>query len=281
MSEQFPQWSHLPVRPVELSGWDNRTFHLGDEMSVRLPSAERYARKVRIEQEWLPRLAPRLSVRIPEPLAMGQPSNDYPWYWSVYRWLEGKNADTLENIALEWFAADSARFLNELHTIDLPGGPAAGSHNFYRGACPSVYSDETTDAIAALKDIIDGDSAMAVWETAISSKWRGEPAWIHGDFSAGNILVKDGSLAAVIDFGGMGVGDPACDLVLAWTFLTGQSREIFKAHITLDHETWARARGWALWKALITLVPLDDYDSAEALRKRRVIDDLCAESPVF
>lgn len=278
VAEQFPQWAHLPIKPVKLSGWDNRTFHLGEDMSVRLPSAERYAAKVHIEQEWLPKLASCLPYPIPEPLAMGQPSQHYPWHWSIYRWIEGENADTLNADELEQFAIDSAKFLNELYRVDTTGGPLAGAHNFYRGASPSVYDDETKAAISQLKDVINADAAAKVWEKAVSSEWGYDPVWIHGDFSVGNILVKEGRLAAVIDFGGIGVGDPACDLVIAWTFLSEESRKIFKAHINLDSDTWERARGWCLWKALITLAPLKDKDSDEAIRQQRIIDSLLNNS---
>lgn len=274
---QFPEWSDLPVRPVKQSGWDNRTFHLGKEMSVRLPSAERYAAKVHIEQEWLPKLARHLSYPIPEPLAMGQPSQHYPWHWSVYKWIDGENADTLHANDLEQFAEDSATFLRELYRVDTTGGPLAGPHNFYRGASPSVYDDETRTAISRLKDVIDANVAMEVWEKAISSEWNKDAIWIHGDFSAGNILVKDGKLTAVIDFGGMGIGDPACDLVIAWTLLNAAARQKFKLCLNLDDNTWARARGWCLWKALITLVSLDKKDSPDALRQLKIIRDVSDE----
>src|SRR5579859_7153526 len=244
IAEQFPQWARLPIRPVEFSGWDNRTFRLGETMSIRLPSAERYAAQVQKEQEWLPKLAPRLPFRIPEPLALGKPSKSYPWNWSVYGWIEGEDSNTLQVNDLGPIASDISRFLNELHKIDATGGPLAGTHNFYRGASPSVYDSETRSAIAQLKGLFDAGAVTKVWEKAISSKWSGPPVWVHGDFSFGNLLVKDGRLVAVIDFGGLGVGDPACDLVIAWTYLTQESRRVFKANLGLDPDTWARARGW-------------------------------------
>lgn len=250
IAEQFPQWAHLPIRPVELSGWDNRTFRLGEEMSIRLPSAEEYAPKVQIEQKWLPLLAPHLSLSIPKPLALGQPSKNYPWHWSIYQWIEGESANVLhiDDSHLALIASDLAQFLNELHKIDTRGGPLPGPHNFYRGESPVVYNAETKSAIAQLQNFIDVDAATAVWEKSISSRNK-NPVWFHGDVSAGNILIKDNQLVAVIDFGGMGVGDPAYDLVIAWTFLKNESRKIFRTHLSLDSDTWARARGWALWKA--------------------------------
>lgn len=243
IAEQFPQWAHLPIKPVEPGGWDNKTFRLGNDMLIRMPSAACYAEKVPKEQKLLPLLAKQLSTPIPQPLALGTPSHEYPFHWSIYRWIEGNNADTLQPAALPQFAFDAAQFLNELHSADTTEGPAPGTHNFYRGAHVSVYDAETRSALSKLNGIIDVTAATSAWEQALSSSWQHQPVWIHGDFSPGNILVKDGRLAAVIDFGGTAVGDPACDLILAWTFLDAANREIFKAQVTLDSDTWARARG--------------------------------------
>ncbi|GAA0475004.1 hypothetical protein GCM10009096_15760 [Parasphingorhabdus litoris] len=153
----------------------------------------------------------------------------------------------------------------------------AGPHNFYRGGSLKVYDEETNAAIHKLKGLIDTEAVAASWKQAISSEWVKEPVWVHGDFSVGNIIVKDRKLAAVIDFGGMGIGDPACDLVLAWTFLTPESRGIFKSHMEMDNETWNRARGWALWKALITLASLEDMESSDASQQKRVISSVLSE----
>lgn len=276
---QFPQWAHLQVKPVELSGIDNRTFRLGEEMSIRLPSAEEYAPQVQKEQKWLPALAPHLSFRIPEPLSMGKPSRSYPWNWSIYRWINGESPNTLlmDDIHLQQIALELAQFLNELHKIDVTGGPLPGPHNYWRGDYPSVYDAETKSAIKELQGFIDADRATSVWEEALSSKWSQDPVWIHGDFASGNILVKGGKLAAVIDFGCMGVGDPACDLVIAWTFLKNESRKVFKEHLYLDQGTWARARGWALWKALISITPLKGNTGPEAMQQQQIINEILNE----
>lgn len=277
VSTQFPQWAHLPIRPVELGGWDNRTFHLGDRMTVRLPSAAAYALQVEKEHHWLPRLAPHLPLPIPVPLAMGQPADGYPWHWSVYRWLDGEVA-SIECIAdLRQFAIDLAEFLVALYRIDATGGPPPGPQNFYRGGSLTVYDDETRQAIAALEGAIDTKAATAVWEAALAATWRGSPVWVHGDVAAGNLLVRDGRLSAVIDFGTSGVGDPACDLAIAWTLLAGESRETFRAALPLDDGTWTRGRGWTLWKALITLAALPDANALAASASRRIADHVLAE----
>lgn len=282
IAEQFPQWNNLSIKPIELSGWDNKTFRLGEEMSIRLPSAQRYVAQVQKEQKYLPILASQLSISIPEPIAMGHPSKNYPCNWSIYKWIKGNSANVLsfDDLHLKLIAADLAQFLNELHEIDPTGGPVAGAHNYYRGGSLFVYDAETRSAIVQLKNFIDVDAVTSVWEKAISSKWMKNPVWVHGDLSAGNILVKDNRLVAVIDFGCVCIGDPACDLVIAWTFLTNESRKIFKSHLSLDSDTWARARGWALWKALITIVPLKDKTSLEAIKQFQIIDEILNEHKI-
>lgn len=278
--DQFPQWSNLPIKEVIPQGHDNRTFRLGSEMSIRLPSDECYAPKVQIEQTWLPFLAANLSIQIPTPIAMGIPTNYYPWNWSIYKWLDGQSANNLssQDLDMDLIALQLANFLNNLHKINTEGAPHAGPHNFFRGGNLSVYDCETHDAIKALHGVIDESSARDIWKKALSSKWNLKPVWIHGDLSAGNILIKNKELDAVIDFGGMSIGDPACDLVIAWIFLKNKSREIFKANLNLDEQTWERARGWALWKALITLEALKDNSGEEANKQHAIINSLIEEN---
>ncbi len=274
VAAQLPQWADLPVRPVDSSGWDNRTFHLGDEMSVRLPSAEGYAAQVAKEHRWLPRLGPHLPLQIPVPLAMGVPVNEFPWPWSVYQWLDGDTAAIERIDDLQEFAVDLAQFLVALQQVDPTGGPPPGPHNFYRGGSLTTYDAETRQAIAVLGGEIDAATATVVWEAALAATWRGSPVWIHGDVAIGNLLVRNGQLHAVIDFGCSGVGDPACDLVIAWTLLSGESRKSFRATLAIDDATWARGRGWALWKALITLEEHQHTDARAAAPARQVVHDV-------
>ena len=250
VASQFPDWAHLPIERVEPNGWDNRTFRLGSEMSVRLPSHQRYAAQVEKEQEWLPRLEPLLPLPVPTPLARGVPGQGYPWHWSVYGWLDGDTASVGQIDDLNAFGSDLARFLRALYQVDPSGGPAPGLHNFFRGGSLNVYDGETREAIEALEGQVDPDSVTEVWEAALEASWHGAPVWLHGDLAASNLLVRGGRLSAVIDFGCSAVGDPACDLVISWTFLSGTSREAFRSGLSMDGGTWARARGWALWKAI-------------------------------
>lgn len=274
---QFPQWAHLSIKPVELSGWDNRTFRLGDDMTVRLPSAQPYEAQVEKEQRWLPKFAPLLPLAIPTPLAMGIPTDEYQWHWSIYRWIDGENA-TIERIAnLNEFADQLSKLLNALQQIDTSGGPPPGPHNFYRGGSVSIYDEETRKAIANLDGKIDTNAVTAVWEAALKATSNGPPVWVHGDVHATNLLVKGGRLTAIIDFGCSGVGDPASDLTIAWTFFSGQSRGTFRSGLKVDEATWSRARGWALWKGLITLADHTNTNPIKLEEARRVISELLAE----
>lgn len=277
IATQFPQWTDLPVTPVKLDGWDNRTYRLGDQMTVRLPTAVAYTPAIEKEHRWLPLLAPSLPVPVPVPLAMGAPGEGYPFHWSIRGWLDGETASPERIDDLSGFAVSVAEFIVALQRIDATGGPAAGAHSFYRGAPPAHYDDETRRSLARLDGRIDTATASAVWDAALDAAWPGPPVWFHGDIAHGNLLVRDGRLVAVIDFGTSGVGDPACDLVIAWTMFSGDSRESFRKAVGQDAGTWARARGWALWKALITLADDIDKDEERAAVNHRVINEVLAD----
>jgi len=274
---QFPEWSDLPIRPVEFGGWDNKTFHLGEGMTVRLPSAEGYVPQVEKEHRWLPELATQLPLPIPVPLARGTPSAQYPWPWSVYQWLEGETAGVGRISDLSLFATSLGEFLVALQQIDPANAPVYGAHSAYRGGPLTTYDSETRQAIEILDGMIEAEVVTAIWETAVASTWDRPPVWIHGDIAPGNLLVKQGRLSGVIDFGCSAIGDPACDLAIAWTFFSGESRKAFRAALPLDDATWARGRGWALWKALIVYAALPGTNPAEREKARRVIDELVGE----
>jgi len=253
VAAQFPEWADLPVAPVSLDGRDNTTFRLGGELSVRLPSADAYVAQVEKEHRWLPVLARQLPLPIPEPVAMGRPGGGFPRPWSIYRWIDGDDA-TIDRIANpSAFAADLAGFLHALYAIDASSGPPPGPHSFFRGGPVEVLDAQSRASIELLADQVDTEAAAEVWEAALTSTWDRPPAWVHGDVTASNLLIADGRLRAVIDFGCAAVGDPACDLMMAWAFFTGESAEVFRAGLPVDDATWARGRGWALWKALVTL----------------------------
>ncbi|WP_317944893.1 aminoglycoside phosphotransferase family protein [Carnobacterium maltaromaticum] len=266
--EQFPQWSHLEIKPVKNSGHDNRTFHLGDDLTIRLPSGKEYEPQIQKEAKWLPVLAQHLSLPITAPVAKGKPTPEYPLAWSINRWLVGETVRHT-NVDLQKFAIELARFLKELEAINAENGPQAGAHNFYRGGDLAVYIEEFEQALTQLPAGPQRNHYQDIWTTALATKWEKNPVWVHGDIAVGNLLVNDGHLSGVIDFGILGTGDPACDLVMAWTFFDSKSRKAFKEEMGLDDTTWQRGKAWALWKALIT--------PDDAVSKKVLVDMLAAD----
>lgn len=252
VAEQCPQWAHLPVHAVAVNGWDNSSFRLGDDLLVRLPSHERYVLGLHKEHRWLPVLRSQLPLPIPEPVFLGQPGCDFPRPWSVYGWIEGEPLSVGRIDDRVQLARDAADFLRVLYSLDATDGPAAGKQNFFRGAPLTVYDAQTREAIERQREVLDVDAVTSLWEEARSTTWTGDPVWFHGDVAENNLLVRDGRLCAFIDFGTSAVGDPACDAVLGYTFLSGEARATYRERIGFDHDTWTRGRGWALWKALIT-----------------------------
>jgi aminoglycoside phosphotransferase (APT) family kinase protein len=260
VSEQFSHWAGLEIRPAELDGWDNATFRLGDDKSVRLPSHKVYVPQIDKEHRWLPVLAPQLPVPIPRPIAKGRPGCGFPAAWSIYGWLAGEPAAITGVTDYDRLAEDLAQFLTALQRIDTADGPPPGPHSFNRGGPVSEWDEQTRATIDQLAGEIDVDGALAVWDAALAAEWTGPDVWVHGDVTGSNLLLRDDRLCGVIDFGCSAVGDPACDLTAAWTMFEGTSRERFTASLSCDEGTWARARGWALWKALIDIPgrPADD-----------------------
>jgi aminoglycoside phosphotransferase (APT) family kinase protein len=275
---QFPQWADLPLAPVESAGTDNAIYRLGESMAVRLPRLPEVVGQVVKEQHWLPILASHLPLAIPVPLGMGTPAQDYPWPWSVYRWLDGENA-TIERIADPCEAARAlGGFVAALQRIDTGGGPPSGAHNGFRGVPLAMRDPPTRAAIAALCDELDAGAATAAWEAALSAPaWRGAPVWLHGDLHSGNLLATGGRLNAVIDFGLLAVGDPASDLMVGWTLLSADTRPMFRAALPVDEATWARGRGWALSFSLIALAYYLNSNPVLAGIARHAINEALAD----
>ncbi|PFG33235.1 aminoglycoside phosphotransferase (APT) family kinase protein [Sanguibacter antarcticus] len=243
VAEQFPQWARLPVLRVLSSGTDNAMFRLGDELVVRLPRIPSAARQVSKEQRWLPHLAPSLPLEIPAPVGLGQTSDAFPLPWSVYRWIEGSDAAAAPPTDLTETAQRLGEFVHALERVPSAGGPAS-----FRGGPLSSRDVSTRVEIDDLGGAgkIDGDRARWYWDSVLAlPRWNGEPVWLHSDLLPGNLVTVDGVVTAVIDFGGCGTGDPACDLMAAWTVLDEASRPTFRAAAGVDDDTWARGRGWA------------------------------------
>ena len=243
LAAQFPQWASLAVEPVESAGWDNTIFRLGSDLTVRLPRRRVSAEHVRNEHRWLPVLAPLLPLAVPVPLGHGVPGEGYPWHWTVCRWLTGELAALTHVADLGRAATSLARFIAALQAID----PAGGSVHEFRGVSLAAHDHNTRASAAVLQDSLDVGPVLGVWEAALAvPAWAGQPVWMHGDLHPANLLVEDHELRAVIDFGLLGVGDPACDLMVAWTYLSADSRDVFRSALAVDDATWSRGRGWAL-----------------------------------
>lgn len=272
IAEQFPQCAELPVRPVARQGWDNRTFRVGDEFSARLPSEAAYEAAVARETRALEFLSGRLPVETPHIVVTGVPGAGYPFEWSIRLWCSGEAVADAAEIDQTQLAADLGATLRVLRSLPTDAGAAAGRHTFFRGCHLSVYGDEVQAALEVLRDQLDVDACERLWRSAMRTVWEHDAVWFHGDVAVGNLLVDDGSLSALIDFGRCGVGDPACDLAIAWTYFGDEAREVFREAVGLDAGTWQRARGWALWKALITLAGDPAGDQAQI--QRRVLDQL-------
>ena len=250
LAAQFPQWAELPIEVLPAGGTDNAIYRLGDELSVRLPRRRDWATgSLDKEFEWLPKLAPLVPLSVPTPVARGAPGEGYPHEWAVYNWLDGENATSVQ-LDLPRAAVDLAELLAALRRIDPSGGPPPSG----RGGPLRPRDGATRAGIAALADAIDATAVTAAWEVALAAPdWDRPPVWIHGDLDARNLLVRDGQITGVVDWGAVCVGDPACDVKVAWAVLDAKTRPVFRDLLEIDGATWARGRGWALSQALIAL----------------------------
>ena len=272
LDAQIPEWAELPLSRAASSGTDNAIYRLGDEMAVRLPRHPGAVASIEKEACWLPRLASRLPLAVPETLVLGAPDDDYPWPWVVTRWVPGETGVEVADPAAA--AVALAAFVGVLQKLDPAGGPVPGDHNFGRGAPLATRDGYFRAALAQMEDAVETDAVAAVWERALAAPvWDGPPVWIHGDLHGGNILVNGGRVAGVIDFGGLGVGDPACDLMPAWTFLTPEAREVFRTDLEVDDATWERGRGWVVSMGVIAFPYYRETNPPLAAMARRWIKE--------
>ena len=274
---QFPQWAGLAVEWWPSGGTVNAMYRLGGDLVVRLPLVQGGAKDVLMEREWLPRLAPCLPARIPEVLGAGEPAHGYPWPWSVYRWLAGEHPEAGALSEPVLLAGDLAAFVTAMRSITLPGAPRA-----HRGGPVASLDAATRAAITELRGIpqeqVDCDAVTAVWEEALRAPgWDGPPVWLHADLMPGNLLTNGGRLASVIDFGCVGVGDPACDLFPAWNLLPSEARKVFRRALAVDEATWIRGQGRTLSQALIALPYYRRTNPAMAHNARHVIQTVLGE----
>ncbi|MFI5555756.1 aminoglycoside phosphotransferase family protein [Streptomyces sp. NPDC051738] len=244
---QFPQWAGLALKLLNPAGSDHVIYRLGEELSVRLPRHAGAIGQARKEFQWLPRLAPHLPLAIPVPVGVGDPDFGYPWPWAVSRWLDGEVAavDALGDSSRA--AVELAQFLAALQRFAPEDIHAGNTREDLTGRPLSDRDRATRVAIAKVDGVFDTTAMTELWNAALSaSGWDRSPVWFHGDFHTGNLLTFDGRLSAVIDFGGLGMGDPACDLMVAFTLMSANSRAAFRDALGVDDATWMRGRGWAL-----------------------------------
>ena len=276
LAGQFPHWADQRIEPVPSYGTDHAIYRLGDHLAARLPRIGWATTQAALEAEWLPKLAPHLPLALPVPLAMGQPADGYPFAWSVYAWLPGENANgTIDD--LEQAAVDLAAFVTALRQVDTTGAPPRPPRG--RGGPLAESDEQVRRSIAQLGDRIDGAATLRSWEESLTAAaWNGPEVWVHGDLLPGNLLVVDGRLAAVIDFGGLNVGDPACDLQPAWNVFVGASRGRFRAELAVDAASWVRGRAWALYQAVSALAYYWDTNSGMIRQASHALAHVLADS---
>ncbi|WP_320783010.1 aminoglycoside phosphotransferase family protein [Streptomyces sp. CRN 30] len=276
VAAQFPRWAGLPVVPVDSAGTANAMFRLGADLVVRLPRTEGAARDIGKEHTWLPRLAPLLPVPVPAPLVKGAPGAGHPWEWSVSRWLDGAHPwpgrATAPGTGPDALARDLAAFVTALHRADPADGPPS-----YRAEPLAERDAVTRAALAELREEVDTGAAAAVWEAALEAPAHpGPPVWIHADLQPGNVLTARGRLSAVLDFGCLGLGDPAVDLIAAWYVLPAGARPVLRSALGADDAAWARGRGWALSVALLELWAYRESNPVMAATALHVIREVLA-----
>ncbi|WP_019544737.1 aminoglycoside phosphotransferase family protein [Streptomyces sulphureus] len=244
---QFPHWADLPLRLLDPAGSDHVIYRLGEKLSVRMPRHPGAVGQAEKEYEWLPRLAPCVPLAVPVPVAVGDPDFGYPWRWAVSPWLDGEVA-TVEALGDSTRAAVRlAEFLHALQEFTPEGRTVGDARAGLAAGTLAERDGATRAAIAEVGGAFDGAAMTALWEEALHAPaWDRPPVWCHGDFHTGNLLTAEGRLSAVIDFGGLGIGDPACDLTIAFTLMSARSRAAFRAALNVDDATWTRGRGWAL-----------------------------------
>ncbi len=272
VTAQFPQFADLPIHVIESTGTVNAIYRLGDDFSLRLPLVQAWAQDLEKERDWLPKLAPYVSLRLPQPVAHGQPTRWYPFPWAIYRWIEGHPYHDDRIHDERQAAVDLAHFLLELRRIDPRGAP-------HTGRKPLRDLDAVTRAaIEASRDVIASAAVARAWRNALEAPvWNGIPAWIHTDLLRSNLLVDGGRLRAVIDFGGIGVGDPAADVIAAWSVFNPPGRAAFRDALEVDNATWDRARGYALHQAILIIPYYADTNPGLVTLAKRTVKEVLAD----
>jgi aminoglycoside phosphotransferase (APT) family kinase protein len=283
VTTQFPELADLPITDIRSTGTVNAIYRIGDHLYVRLPRMKEWAQDLDRERQWHPQIASHLTLRDPEPVGNGRPTSSYHFAWAIYRWIDGQPyADELVDDERQ-AARDLAQFVVELRTMDhVVGAPRVGAARVEpprTGRKPLRQLDAVTrEAIESARGVIDGEAATAAWEHALDAPaWEGSPVWIHTDLLRPNLLVHDGRLAAVIDFGGVGVGDPAADVIAGWSVFSHTGRAVFRDVLDVDDGTWSRARGFALHQAAMIIPYYTETNPRFAAMAKRTVEEVLAD----
>lgn len=264
LREQHPDLASEPLR-FFASGWDNVIYRLGEEHAVRLPRRALGATLVEKEQRWMPEFARRLTIAIPVPVRVGIPSTEFPWHWSITRWLDGDVARAGSSTGL---ISDLALFIRQLHIPapdDAPRSPVRG--------VPLAVRDEVIRARLASEPIPRRADIIDLWSRCVAAEpWTGRPLWLHGDLHPSNMLTASGRLTAILDFGDLTAGDPATDLAVGWLLFDASERKEFRSELDYDDATWLRAAGWAIIFASLAL----GGDSAFRAFAQHAFRELCS-----
>jgi aminoglycoside phosphotransferase (APT) family kinase protein len=253
LARQFPDLAQLAITRLISAGTENTIFRLGDNLALRLPRIAGAATQATRESRWLPLLAPHLPLTVPEPVALGEPSEDYPWHWSVCRWLAGENAFQQPVADLRDAAKRLAQFVRALQTAPISGDSLVAVTSD-RGVDLIHRDAATRAAIARCEGLANTKPLAEIWDQSLTLPvWHRAPVWLHGNLHVGNLLAENGRITGVIDWGSLGMGDPACDLMPAWSILDRESRALFRDEVNVDDATWLRGRAWAVSVAAIAL----------------------------
>jgi aminoglycoside phosphotransferase (APT) family kinase protein len=269
LAEQFPALTGLPITRLRSTGTVNAIYRIGDELCARLPLVATHAASLEREARWLPWLAPRLPLPIPEPVGQGRPNDAYPLSWALYRWLDGAPYSDQDGGDEARAARDLAQFIQALRALEPSGAPAAGRRPL------GELDTNTRAALQASGDRVDLDAACAAWSDALDTPaWRGRAVWIHADLLRPNVLARSGRIHAIIDFGSAGVGDPAADVIAAWSMFGPVGRAVFRSALSVDDETWRRARGFALHQAALAIPYYVETNPEFAALARRTVEQV-------
>jgi len=275
VADQFPQWAGLPLTPVKSSGTDNVMLRLGDDLVVRLPRIASAVPSLAKEVKYAPMMGAQLPVPLAVPLAEGVPGIGYPWPWTVSRWLPGETPRP--GTASPALARQLADFVTALHALDTGAAPR-DELTSYRGAHPGTTDDAARAAIANCEGLLDVAQLTAAWNTVkLARESAGTPTWIHTDMQPGNLLLSDGRLAGVLDWGGLAIGDPAVDLIVAWNLLDAPARAVFRDAVAVDDATWDRGRAWALTIGVVAYPYYVDSNPALAAVSRYQMGQVLAD----